>query len=387
MLNSEYQNPTRVIFGRDETNRVGKECKKYGKKILFIYGQGSIKKTGLYDKILSLLKEEDLLVYELGGIKPNPLISKVREGVEICKKENIDLVLAVGGGSVLDTGKIVALGAKYDGDPWDFFTDKAEPREKLPLACVLTLAATGSEMNRNAVISNEETQEKLAVKHPVLFPDFSILDPVNTLSVPREHTVYGIVDIMAHVFEQYFHPVPETPLQDRFAEGIMLTLIENTHRVLKKLDDYDARANIMWCSTLALNHLIEAGAHGDFATHQIEHELSALYDIPHGAGLAILFPQWMKYVIDVISEKFAQFAERVWGISREDKDTKEIALAGIERTKQWFSEIGAPVSLKEVGIGRENLERMAEHATRLGPLGYTKKLYKQDVLNILEMSL
>ncbi|NSW76981.1 MAG: iron-containing alcohol dehydrogenase, partial [Candidatus Atribacteria bacterium] len=290
-----------------------------------------------------------------------------------------------GGGSVLDSAKIIAAGATYDGDPWDFFIDKAPVTGRIKIVTVLTLAATGSEMNHNAVISNDETKEKLVVKSDYLYPDVSILDPENTLTVPRDQTVNGIVDMTAHVFEQYFHPTPETPLQDRLSEGILQTIIEYTPRLLSNLEDYDARATIMWCGTLALNHLIEAGVEGDWASHRIELQLTAFYDIPHGAGLAIVFPQWMQYVLDVIPHKFAQFAERVWKIPCNGCSDRELGLLGIEATKKWFSQIGAPVTLREVGIGEEHFPVMAERATKKGPLGSVKKLYKDDVLAILWM--
>jgi len=388
LRNFDYCNPTRVIFGKGETDRVGKECQKLGKKVLFIYGGESIKQNGLYDRVMRHLREEKLIVYELGGVKPNPRIDKVREGVAICKKEKIDLVLAVGGGSVLDTGKVVAAGALYPGDPWDFFIDEHKISGKIPLVTVLTLAATGSEMNHNAVITNEETLEKLGTHNPHLYPTLSILDPENTYTVPQDQTVNGIADMMAHVFEQYFHPLPETPLQDRWAEGLMKTIIEYTPRVLQNPTDYDGRAVIMWCSTMALNHLLEeAGGGGEWTCHAIEHVLSAVYDIPHGAGLAIIFPQWMKYVLDVIPHKFAQFAERVWEIPRAHKSDKELGLEGIERTREWFRAIGAPTTLKEVGIGEERIPEMARMAVKSGKLGVTKVLDEKDVEEILKMSL
>lgn len=366
---------------------MGEICAALGKKVLLVYGGGSIKKNGLYDRIIQKLTEKNLQVFEVSGIQPNPRIDKVREGVKVCREKGIEVVLAVGGGSVLDTAKIIAAGAVYAGDPWDFFIDKAPVTGRIKLVTVLTLAATGSEMNHNAVISNDETREKLAVVDPHIFPDASILDPVNTFTVPRDQTVYGIVDMMAHVFEQYFHPTPETPLQDRLSEGLMNTIIEYTPRVLAHPQDYHARATIMWCGTLALNHLIEAGVDGDWASHRIELQLTAFYDIPHGAGLAIVFPQWMQYVLDIIPGKFAQFAERVWKIPRNGRTDRELGLSGIEATKKWFSEIGSPVTLREVKIGAEHLPEMAERATKKGPLGSVKKLHKEDVLQILKMCL
>lgn len=387
MQSFEYWNPTRILFGKGTTDQVGQECRKYGERVLLVYGGGSIKATGLHERVIARLREAGCSVFELSGIQPNPRMSKVREGVDACRRENIEVILAVGGGSVIDTAKIVAAGACYDGDAWDFFTGKGVPTKKLPLGVVLTLAATGSEMNRNAVITNDETREKLVVKNPVLFPDFSILDPENTFTVPREQTVYGIVDMMAHVFEQYFHKTPETSLQDRLAEGIMKTIIEYTPRVLTNPTDYEARATIMWCSTLALNHLIEAGTIGDWATHRMELELSGVYDIPHGAGLAILFPQWMEYVLPLIPRRFAQFAERVWEIPRNDRDDIGLGKMGIVRTREWFREIGAPVALQEVGIGEDRLEEMAERVAQRGPIGVVKVLTKEDILAIYRRSL
>ncbi|WP_438318481.1 iron-containing alcohol dehydrogenase [Candidatus Caldatribacterium sp. SIUC1] len=387
MRNFEYWNPTRLFFGRGETDRVGQECRKYGERVLLAYGGGSIKKTGLYDRIVRCLQEAGCSVTELSGIQPNPRISKVREGVEICRKEKVDVVLAVGGGSVLDAAKIIAAGVLYEGDPWDFFTGKGTIKGKIPLGTVLTLAATGSEMNRNAVITNEETKEKLVIKNPHLFPDFSILDPENILTVPREHAVYGIVDMIAHVFEQYFHPVPETPLQDRLAESIMKTIIEYAPKALDNTADSHAWETIMWCSTLANNHLLEAGVSADWGTHRMELELSGVYDIPHGAGLAILFPQWMEYVLPLIPKKFAQFAERVWDIPRGNRSDEDLGKAGIERTRQWFREIGAPTRLREVGIGEERLEEMAERVAKRGPIGSVKVLTKEDILTIYRRSL
>lgn len=387
MKNFELYNPTRVFFGKGETDRIGKEIKKYGNKVLLTYGGKSIKQNGLYDRIIKNLQENGLEVFELGGIQPNPRITSVRQGVEICKKEKIDIILAVGGGSVLDASKIMGIGVYYNGDPWDFMIKKVKPTRMHPLATIITLAATGSEMNHNAVITNEETEEKLGLVDPTIFPTFSILDPENTLTVPRDQTINGIADILAHVFEQYFHPTKEVPLQDRLAESIIQTVIETTPRLLKNLHDYDARATIMWCGTLALNHLLEGGVDDDWSTHGIQHELSAIYDIPHGAGLAIIFPQWMKYVLDIIPEKFAQFGERVWNIPRNGKSDRELGLAAIERTKNWFREIGAPISLKEVGIGSEHLEEMASKAVSRGPLGSVKKMNKEDVLAIYKMSL
>lgn len=365
---------------------MGQEAKKFGKRVLLTYGRGSVKRIGLYDKVIKSLKAEGLEVFGLGGIQPNPRIDSVRQGVEICKKEGIELILAVGGGSTIDASKAIAAGAKYDGDPWDFYGYRVEVKDALPLGTVLTLAATGSEMNGNSVISNWDTKEKLAISSIHLYPKFSILDPQNTFSVPKDHTVYGAVDILGHIFEQYFDSTPDTPLQDRMAEGLMKTVIETLPRIIADPSDYQARAIMMWCGTMALNNIIGCGKDEDWATHMIEHEISAIYDIPHGAGLAIVYPQWMRYVLDEIPQKFARFARNVWNI-REDVPEKELGLMGIERTKAWFREMGAPVSLKEVGIDDRYIPEMARKAVARGPLGSAKKLHKEDVEQILRMCL
>lgn len=387
MKNFNFHNPTELLFGKGLVEKVGDKVKEYGEKVLLVTGGGSVKRIGLYDKVIKSLKEAGIEVFELSGIKPNPRISSVREGVKICRDNEVDLVLAVGGGSTIDAGKAIAAGVMFDGDPWEMFTMDGEPDKAIPVATILTLAATGSEMNGNAVISNMETKQKLAIHTPACYPKFSILDPVNTFTVPKEHTVYGIVDIAAHVYEQYFSHTSGTPIQDRWAESILKTLREESSKVLSNPEDYDARANIMLAGTMALNGLISMGKRTDWATHAIEHELSAIYDIPHGGGLAILFPNWMKYVLSEGTEKFAQYAIRVFGVNPEGKSEKDIALEGIKLTREWFDEMGAPSRLADYDIGEENLELMAEKAVSRGPLGGYKKLHKEDVLEIYKMSL
>lgn len=322
---------------------------------------------------------------ELAGVEPNPRLSTVKKGISLIRENELDWILAVGGGSVIDCSKAIAGGALYDGDVWDFYERKAKVEKALPLGTVLTLAATGSEMNKGSVITNWETQQKHGAS--MTFPVFSILDPENTFTVPRNQTVYGISDTLSHVFEQYFSHTTEIPLQTGFAETIMKTVIENARKVLQNLEDYDARANLMLSSTFALNGLLAAGVETDWATHSIEHAVSAVYDIPHGGGLAIIFPNWMKYVYKENIPRFKRFAVEVWGVDPEGKTDEETALAGIDAVRAFFNEIGAPSRLADYNIGDDKLGVVAEKALPFGPIGNFQKLGKEDVREILRMSL
>ncbi len=383
----ELYNPTKLVFGADKVNQLGELVKPYGKRILLVYGGGSIKKSGLYDDVLFQLNGIGATVHELSGIEPNPRLTTVNKGIDICRTEKIEFVLAVGGGSVLDAAKAIAAGALYDGDMWDFTVHKAVITEALPIGTVLTLAATGSEMNGNSVISNWETKQKRGLGSKHIYPKFSILDPKLTYTVPADQTVNGIVDIMSHVFEQYFSLTTDIPLQERFAESILLTVIENGEKALADGTDYDARANLLLSGTYALNGTLPTGVTTDWASHGIEHEVSAIYDIAHGAGLAIIFPNWMKHVYKERVGKFVQYAVRVWKIDPAGKSDDEIALAGIEATRAYFTRIGAPATLGELGINDEHLERMAEEATQFGSIGTFKQLAKDDIVSILAASL
>lgn len=387
MQNFTFHNPCKVIFGKGTVNQVGEETAKYGKKVLLVTGGGSVKKSGLYDQVTGHLKKHGLTIFEVMGVQPNPRLSSVYEGIEICKREGIDFILGVGGGSVIDAAKAMAAGVKYHGDVWDFFEKKATVQDALPLGDVLTLAATGTEMNGNTVISKWETKQKRAFGSPHVIPKFSILDPALTFSVPRDQTVNGIVDIMAHVFEQYFSLTPDTALQDRLAESILQTMVEIGPVLLENLENYEARAEMLWCGTMALNSLISRGKIEDWATHMVEHEVSAIYDIPHGAGLSIIFPNWMKYVLETGTGKFAQYAARVWGVKTEEKSERDAALEGIAKTREFFNKIGAPATLGYYKIGPENIPVMAEKAVKFGTIGGYKALGKQDVENILKMCL
>ncbi|MEX2105037.1 MAG: iron-containing alcohol dehydrogenase [Bacilli bacterium] len=388
MNNFVYYNPTKIYFGEGQIENLTSSIKPYGEKVLVVYGGGSIKKSGLYDEVMNRLKADDFGVWELPGIEPNPRLTTINKGIELCKKEGIDFVLAVGGGSVIDASKAIVVGAKYDGDVWDFYLRKLEVTEGIPLGTILTLAATGSEMNAGSVVTRWETNEKKSAGGDAMRPKFSILDPKYTYSVPEDQSVYGIVDMMSHVFEQYFSHTTATPLQDRFCESVLQTIIEYGPRVLENPEDNDARAIIMQCGTFALNGMISMGMQGDWASHGIEHEVSAIYDIPHGGGLAILFPNWMKHVMDERVEKFKQYAIRVWNVDPSGKSDKEIALAGIEATRSFFDSISAPKTLQHYNIGSDRIAEMAHKAMRDGEsIGFFKQLTEEDIRAILTMSI
>ncbi|RIX54007.1 iron-containing alcohol dehydrogenase [Paenibacillus nanensis] len=388
MNSFQFHNPTRIVFGEGAADRIGELTSSFGKKVLLVYGGGSIKKTGLYDRAVKQLNDAGITFYELPGIEPNPRLSTVNKGIGICRDNGVEFILAIGGGSVIDASKAIAAGVLYEGDVWDFFTDKAVIQQAMPIGTVLTLAATGSEMNGSTVISNWEEKLKRGAGSPHLFPRFSILDPTLTYSVPRNQTVYGSIDIMSHVFEQYFSLTENTPLQERFCESILQTVIENIEPALANPNDAAARANLMWCGTMALNGgQISLGMVNDWASHGIEHEISAIYDIPHGAGLAVVFPNWMRYVYKQRPGRFAQYATRVWGIDPAGKSEDELALAGIQATRDFYTRIGAEARLADFGIGDDQLDRMAEEAVRYGPIGNFKRLEKDDVREILRMCL
>jgi alcohol dehydrogenase YqhD (iron-dependent ADH family) len=382
-----YYNPTRLIFGKDQLSSLKDELGVYGKKVLLVYGGGSIKRSGLYDEVLNELKNMGAEVSELSGVEPNPRLSTVKKGVEICKEKGIECLLAVGGGSVIDCTKAIAAGAKYEGDVWDIITLKATPKEALPFGTVLTLAATGSEMNSGSVITNWETQEKYGWGSPLVFPKFSILDPSYTFTVPKDQTTYGIVDMMSHVLEQYFHNAENTPLQDRFAESILLTVMETAPKLIEDLENYDLRETILYNGTMALNGTLQMGVRGDWGSHNIEHAVSAVYDIPHAGGLAILFPNWMRHNVDTNVARFKQLATRVFGVETEGKSDKEVALEGIDRLSAFWTSLGAPNKLADYKIDDSKLEVIAEKAMARGEFGNFNKQNKDDVLKILEMSL
>jgi alcohol dehydrogenase len=387
MQNFTYWNPTKLIFGKNQIEQLKTEIPQYGNKVLLVYGGGSIKRNGLYDQVIAILNDLEAKVFELSGVEPNPRISTARKGVEICKTEGIEFILAVGGGSVIDCTKLIAAGAKYEGDAWDLVVKKAFAHEALPFGTILTLAATGSEMNSGSVITNWETQEKYGWGSPVTFPKFSILDPTNTFTVPKDQTIYGMVDIMSHVFEQYFHIGENTLLQDRFCESTLLTVMEAAPRLVNDLENYELRETILYSGTIALNGSLSMGSRGDWATHNIEHAVSAVYDIPHGGGLAILFPNWMKHTLKENPSRYKQLAVRVFGVDPTGKSDEEAGLEGIEKLREFWSSIGAPSRLADYEIDDTKLEVMADKAMVNGEFGNFKKLNRTDVLEIYKASL
>lgn len=387
MQNFTFRNPTKLIFGKDQLVELQNEIPQYGKRVLLVYGGGSIKSSGLYDKVVSCLSEINAEVFELPGVEPNPRITTARKGIEICKTESIDFLLAVGGGSVIDCTKLIAAGAMYEGDAWDLVVKKAAVKEALPFGTVLTIAATGSEMNSGSVITNWETNEKYGWGSPQTFPKFSILDPVSTFTVPKDQTIYGIVDMMSHVLEHYFHLEENTLFQDRMCESLLITVMEAAPKLLADLQNYEHRATILYSGTMALNGILNMGYRGDWATHNLEHAVSAVYDIPHGGGLAILFPHWMKHNLKVKPERFKQLAVRVFGVNPEGKTAEEAGLLGIEKLREFWNIIGAPSRLADYDIDDTKIELMADKAMVNGEFGNFTKLNREDVLVIYRESL
>jgi alcohol dehydrogenase YqhD (iron-dependent ADH family) len=387
MRNFTYEASTKILFGKNRISEVGNEILSFGNKILLAYGGGSIKQSGLYQQIVDVLTVSGIQFVELSGIQPNPRVESVREGIRLCREHNLQFILGVGGGSVIDCIKAISMGVAYQGDVWDFFVRKAQIDKVLSIGAVLTLAATGSEMNGGSVISNEETHEKRATGHDSLRPKFSVLDPTYTFTVSPWQTAAGVVDVMSHIFEQYFTLDKGTFVQDAIAEGILKTCIHYGPVLLEEPENYDARANIMWASSLALNGLTVTGKlFGDWSTHLIEHEVSAVYDLTHGAGLAIIFPIWMEYVLDQkTAPKLAQYSRNVWGIT--NADDMQAAREGIVKTRAFFSSLNMPASLKDVNIDGAQIEMMTEGACKFGPIGMFKKLGKDDVAAILKKAL
>ena len=387
MLNFDYSIPTKVFFGKGKISVLPAEIKKYGSKVLLVYGGGSIKRNGIYEDIVNRLKENSIDFWELSGVEPNPRITTVRKGIDICKKNKIDIVLAVGGGSSIDCAKAIAAGYYYEGDAWDIVKDQNKISKILPIASVLTLAATGSEMDIFAVITNMDTNEKIGTGHPDMVPKFSILDPTYTFTVPKNQTAAGTADIMSHIFEAYFSSTKEAFLQDRMAEAMLKTCINYGKKAMDEPENYEARANLMWASSLAINGLLSYGKHRNWVVHPMEHELSAYYDITHGVGLAILTPYWMKYILDDSTvDKFVEFGVNVWNIDS-NKDKYDIANTAINKTREYFDLLGIPSRLSEVGIGEDKLEEMAKQSVRKGKRGSLKPIDYEDVLNVFKAAL
>ncbi|PRR98650.1 NADH-dependent alcohol dehydrogenase [Bacillus sp. NMCN6] len=390
MENFIYYNPTKLMFGKGQLEGLKSELARYGKRVLLVYGGGSIKKNGLYDNVISALNEAEAEVFELSGVEPNPRLTTVKKGIDICQNEKIDFLLAVGGGSVIDCTKAIAAGAEYDGDVWDIISKKTIAQKALPFGTVLTLAATGSEMNPDSVITNWETNEKYVWGSSVTHPAFSILDPEHTYSVPENQTVYGMVDMMSHVFEQYFHNVKNTPLQDRMCFAVLQTVIETAPKLLEDLQNYEHRETILYAGTIALNGTLQMGYFGDWASHTIEHAVSAVYDIPHAGGLAILFPNWMRHTLDHNVERFKNLMLNMFDIETEGKSDRDIALEGIDKLSAFWTSLGAPSRLADYDIGEDQLDKIADIAAKemeYGGFGNFMKLGRDDILSILKASL
>ncbi|MHC5228228.1 iron-containing alcohol dehydrogenase [Enterococcus sp. LJL99] len=362
MENFRFYVPTDIRFGKNRlTTELTTVLNTFGKSVLLVYGGGSIKKNGLYNQVLDLLGKNQNTVVELSGVEPNPRIETVRKGIELCKEHDVDVILAVGGGSTIDCSKVIAAGVYAKEDAWDLVLAKGYGGEAVPLVTILTLAATGSEMNAGAVITNLATNQKLGMGGPSMVPKVSFLDPQNTFTVPKNQTAAGSADILSHLFENYFKPTVGTDVQDFVSEGLMRTVIKNCPVALEQPENYDARANLMWASSLALNGLTGSGKTGAWSCHAMEHELSAFYDITHGVGLAILTPRWMEYALsEGTLDKFVQFAENVWGIT--DKDQWQAAKKGIQATYDFFKACDIPMTLPEVGINEEKFAEMAQQA-------------------------
>jgi len=383
MENFVFYNPTKLVFGKNTVEQIGEYLKKDKiKKVLLLAGGGSIKKNGVYEKVVRSLIENSIEKVEVWGVRANPVVSKVREAIDVARKEKVDAILAVGGGSVIDSGKAVAAGVMYEGDVWDFYQGKATPKDALPLYTILTLSATGTEMNGGTVVTNEELLEKFSFWSVHTFPKVSIVDPEVQYSLPPHQTVNGAVDAISHVMEYYFDGAKRTDLIDRVDESIILTLMETTEALLNDPKDYDARANFALSTTLALNGISGLGHRGgDWSSHAIEHALSALNpEVAHGAGLAVVFPAWMKYVYKANPTKFRRFGRTIFRLKN---STPTQAIDALER---WYKKIGAPTTLKELGFKREDIETLTEIAAKTVPMGKLVKLEKEDIRKILEIA-
>jgi len=363
MENFEFCNPTKIIFGRGAEAKVGAETAAYSKKVLLHFGSGSIRKSGLYDRITASLKEAGVEWVELAGVKPNPRLSLVHEGVALCKKHKLGLILAVGGGSVIDSAKAIAMGAMIDGDVWDFYLGKGAPVAALPVGTVLTLPAAGSEASTGTVITKEEGWLKRAVNSDLIYPRFSILNPELAMTLPKFQVACGAMDISAHLMERYFTNVQNVAFTDRLIEATLKTIIRQAPLILKNPQDYDAWAEFMWAGTIAHNNLLNTGRIGDWASHDIEHEISGIYDVAHGAGLAVVFPAWMKHVLHQDLNRFVQWAVRVWNVEMDVFNPEKVALEGIARLEAFIHSLGIGTKLVDLGITDDRIEEMADKCT------------------------
>ena len=388
MNNFRFWSPTEFVFGRNTVKNVATLIKKQGgTKVLIHYGGNSAIKSGLMAEVENALQNEFIDYVKIGGAQPNPLDTLVYEGIELCRKENVNFILAVGGGSVIDSAKAIAAGVPYTGDFWNFFEGTVTINKALPIGTILTIPAAGSEGSPNMVITKVKGMLKRGAGSPTLRPVFSIMDPVLTFTLPAFQTACGIADMMAHVMERYFSQTPDVEVTDRLCEAVLLTVIKESPIVFKDPENYNARANIMWAGTVAHNGICGVGREEDWSTHGLEHELSALYDVAHGAGLAVMFPAWMRYVYTSGIDKFVQFAVRVWGISPEG-EKEEIALKGIQALQDFFASVGLPINFEQLGAKKEDIDQLVETLTvnSRGSLGNFRKLDMKDARAIYEIA-
>jgi NADP-dependent alcohol dehydrogenase len=387
MKNFELCIPTKIVFGKERVSEIGSYAKEYGKKLLLVYGKSSIKESGIYDTVMKSLSDAGLTVFEHPGVKSNPILSHAKEGILIAKSKKVDFILAVGGGSVIDEAKAIAAGTLYEGDVWDFYKGSAKIEAALPVLSVLTIPATASEMNGGTVITNEGTTQKYGFIDEHLVPKVSILDPTVTFTIPADYTAYSAVDAIAHLIEGYFtHNQNPHPIQDRYVEGLVKTIMESAEIILKNLKDYEARATLMWAASLAWNGLSTAGVEDSgFPNHMFAHILGAQYDIAHGAALSIIIPAWMKYKYMENVSQFARFAEVIFGIK--EKSPEATAIKGIEQLKSWFKKIGSPVSFKDAKLPEGELEKLATEIIDLSIIWGIKGYTKQVILDVLNLCL
>lgn len=391
MNNFTFYSPTYFVFGKDEETNAGHYVRRFGgTKVLIHYGGGSVIRSGLLDRVKASLTDQGIAYVELGGVQPNPRSGLVYRGIELCRKEGVDFVLAVGGGSTIDSSKAIAAGAVYEGDFWDFYTGKLVTKA-LPVGTILTIAAAGSEGSPDSVITLEEGMLKRAATGEALRPTFSILNPALTQTLPPHQTAAGITDIMAHLLERYFTNTRDVETTDRVIEGLLMAMINEAPKVIADPNDYHARANIMWAGMLAHNNCCGVGREQDWSSHWIEHEISAISDCAHGAGLAVVFPAWMEYTMHQDVMRFAQLASRVWGCSMDFQNPENTARAGIEAFRAFLHSIGMPLTLAELGGKEEDIPAMAHTACfgngGSGTIGNFVKLTEEDVANIYRLML
>jgi len=391
MENFEFENRTRIIFGKDKQKLVGELIRPHSNKVLFHYGGESIKKSGLYDEVIKSLADAGVEAVEFGGVVPNPRLSMVREGIRICREQKINFILAVGGGSVIDSSKAIALGVPYDGDVWDYFLTKKQPHKVLDVATILTLPATGSESSDSVVITNEEAQIKMGFSSDKNRPLFSIMNPELYFTLPENQIANGVCDMMSHIMERYFTNTPKRDVTDGLCESTLKAIMKNAEILMRDHRDYDAWAEVSFAGTLAHTGLMGLGRSQDWASHKLEHELSASYDVAHGAGLAVVTPAWMRYVCHDNPGMFCQFAENVMGVDPSFGETDELINEGIERLERFFKSLGLPSTLREFGIDESDFERMAKKVTWYDqgkeiPVGGIKKLFWKDVAAIYRMA-